>query len=426
MRIGSLFSGAGGLDLAVEHVFGASTAWHSEIDPAASKVLAHRWPDVPNLGDITTVDWDTVDPVGILCGGFPCQDVSAAGRRAGIKDGTRSGLWASFADAIAALRPPTVIIENVRGLLSATAHRPMEPSQDALGDGDTQPVLRAIGAVLGDLSDLGYDAKWATVAASSIGAPHRRERVFILASDSSRQRHGRRQDGAVVGRVDCSNEAQSGQRQRARKLAGDRSTASAGDVVVLPTPAARDWRGASQADMRRNSPGMSAISDLLPTPGAADGNGGKQRSQAALDGANGKRQHDLPNIARLLPTPSASDGVGGGPNNPENRLAQGHQVQLLDLGMATAETWGKYGAAISRWEQIVGPAPSPTEANRNGKPRLNPRFSEWMMGWPAGWATDVPGISRNDQLRIIGNGVVPQCAAAALEWLLGLELSGVA
>src|SRR5271165_5801539 len=106
MRIGSLFSGAGGLDLAVEAVFGAETVWHCELDKAASKVLAARWPGVPNLSDITAVDWGAphIPPVDILCGGFPCQDVSFAGRRAGIKDGTRSGLWAYYTDAINALQ----------------------------------------------------------------------------------------------------------------------------------------------------------------------------------------------------------------------------------------------------------------------------------------------------------------------------------
>src|SRR6185312_10858873 len=114
MRIGSLFSGAGGLDMAVESVFGGTVAWHCELDSAASKVLAARWPDVPNLGDITEVNWENWRPlleVDILCGGFPCQDVSSAGRRAGIADGTRSGLWAHFAAAIAALRPQMVVIE---------------------------------------------------------------------------------------------------------------------------------------------------------------------------------------------------------------------------------------------------------------------------------------------------------------------------
>jgi len=170
--------------MAVEEVFGAELVWQSELDKAASAVLSHHWPGVPNLGDISAVDWSEVEPVDILCGGFPCQDVSSAGRRAGIKDGTRSGLWSVFAEAIAELRPRVVIIENVRGLLSAKAHRDVEPVDPVVGEGADQPVLRAAGAVLGDLAQIGYDAVWTTLAASSVGAPHRRERVFILAVDA--------------------------------------------------------------------------------------------------------------------------------------------------------------------------------------------------------------------------------------------------
>ncbi|UQX09949.1 DNA cytosine methyltransferase [Candidatus Mycobacterium methanotrophicum] len=101
MKVGSLFSGAGGLDSAVEKLFGAQTVWQCENDPAAAAVLARRWPEVPNLGDVTAVDWGCVEPVDVLCGGFPCQDVSAVGLRAGMRPGTRSGLWAQFRDAIA-------------------------------------------------------------------------------------------------------------------------------------------------------------------------------------------------------------------------------------------------------------------------------------------------------------------------------------
>ncbi len=175
LRIGSLFSGAGGLDLAVEHVTGGRTVWHCEADPDASKVLAAHWPGVPNLGDITAVDWAyvaEVAPVEVLCGGFPCQDVSAAGRRAGIASGTRSGLWLEFAEAINQLRPQLVVIENVRGLLSGYAHRAMEPGPDDLGDRSSRPLLRAAGAVLGDLADLGYDAQWTTVSATVREVPY--------------------------------------------------------------------------------------------------------------------------------------------------------------------------------------------------------------------------------------------------------------
>lgn len=174
--------------MAAEAVFGGRVVWQAEIDKAASKVLAHRFPDVPNLGDIKGVEWVDVPAVDVLCGGFPCQDVSVAGKRAGIKDGTRSGLWAIFAEAIDQLRPRFVVIENVRGLLSATAHRTVEDGESGdmesvaavVGNGAGRPVLRAAGAVFGDLADIGYDAQWTTFAAADVGAPHRRERVFIV------------------------------------------------------------------------------------------------------------------------------------------------------------------------------------------------------------------------------------------------------
>ena len=183
MRIGSLFSGVGGLDMAVEHVFDGTVAWHSEMDKDACAVLEYRFPGVPNLGDITQVDWHQVEPVDVICGGFPCQDLSAAGKRAGIKEGTRSGLWSHFARAIDVIRPSYVVIENVRGILSAKAHRPVEHEDAVVGeDQGERPVLRALGAVCGDLSDIGYGARWTTLAASAVGAPHKRERVFILAT----------------------------------------------------------------------------------------------------------------------------------------------------------------------------------------------------------------------------------------------------
>ena len=112
-----LFAGAGGLSMAVDRAFNARCAWFSEIDPAPSKVLAHRFPDVPNLGDVTQIDWATTPRIDILGGGFPCTDVSLAGRMKGM-NGTRSGLWTIFADSIEHMQPEWVVIENVRGLLS--------------------------------------------------------------------------------------------------------------------------------------------------------------------------------------------------------------------------------------------------------------------------------------------------------------------
>src|SRR6478609_9254443 len=180
MKSGSLFSGYGGLSMAVEQVTGAETVWHCEFDTAPSKILAHHWPDVPNLGDITKVDWSQVEPVDIIEGGSPCQDISAAGRRAGMSEGTRSNLWVAMREAIDQLRPSLVCWENVRGAYSATADSAVEHCPGCMGN-RADVHLRALGRVLGDLADIGYDSAWRCVSASDVGAPHQRERVFLIA-----------------------------------------------------------------------------------------------------------------------------------------------------------------------------------------------------------------------------------------------------
>jgi DNA (cytosine-5)-methyltransferase 1 len=155
VKVGSLFSGIGGLDLGLERA-GMTVVWQSEIDPYACRVLAKHWPHVPNLGDITTIDWSTVEPVDIICGGYPCQPFSLAGVRRGEADPRH--LWPHFLAALRHLRPRLALLENVPGHLS-------------LG----------FGRVLGDLAENGYDAEWTCVSAAAIGAPHLRVRVFVVA-----------------------------------------------------------------------------------------------------------------------------------------------------------------------------------------------------------------------------------------------------
>ena len=181
--VGAMFAGYGGLELAVADVFpDARLAWVAEIEPAPARILAHHWPDVPNLGDVTAVDWADVEPVDIITGGSPCQDLSTAGRGAGMRPGTRSGLWSSMAHAVDILRPQLVIWENVRGALSATAASGLEPCPGCVGDPDDGPVLRALGRVLGDLADLRYDARWYGLRAADVGAAHGRFRIFVFAT----------------------------------------------------------------------------------------------------------------------------------------------------------------------------------------------------------------------------------------------------
>lgn len=185
LRVGSLFSGYGGLDLAVLELLDAEMTWHCEWEEAPSKILEKHFPGVPNYRDVTKVDFLSIEQVDVLTGGFPCQDLSLAGKRAGLKEGTRSGLWHEFARAIEELQPKLVIIENVRGLLSAKADNGMEYSKEDLDDWGSRPVFTAIQAVLGSLADLGYDAKWTGVRASDTGAAHNRFRMFIIAFPKS-------------------------------------------------------------------------------------------------------------------------------------------------------------------------------------------------------------------------------------------------
>jgi DNA-cytosine methyltransferase len=187
MRIGSLCSGYGGLDMAVLDVFpSAEIAWFCEIDPGASKVLETQFPGIPVFGDITQLDFSALEPVDLLTAGFPCQDVSVAGARKGLSGDTRTGLWFEVARAIAEIRPKMIFLENTDGLLFAKAASSLEYCEGCVGDGSGESLLRALGAVLGSLAELGYDAKWCSVRAADTGAPHRRKRVFIVATPNSR------------------------------------------------------------------------------------------------------------------------------------------------------------------------------------------------------------------------------------------------
>lgn len=181
LRLGSMCTGYGGLDLALAEILNVEHGWVADNDPGAAKILAHHWPDVPNLGDITTVDFDQVQPVDVLAAGFPCQDLSRAGDGAGMRFGNRSGLWFRIAHAINILQPRLVVIENVAELRTKPADGVVEPCPWCLGNPGEQHHLRALGAVLGDLAALGFDAEWTSLRASDVGAPHERERVFVVA-----------------------------------------------------------------------------------------------------------------------------------------------------------------------------------------------------------------------------------------------------
>jgi len=163
---------------------------------------------------------------------------------------------------------------------------------------------------------------------------------------------------------------------------------------------------------------------LLPTPAVNDMGAGKtveewdawtERMKTAHGNGNGHGASLSIEAARLLPTPRAGDGEKGGPNQA------GSSGDLMLPSAVQPQQWGQYAAAIARWETLTRTAPPPTETGPKGNPRLSAAFSEWLMGLPAGWVTDVPGITRNEALRALGNGVVPQQCAEALRVMASWE-----
>ncbi len=157
LTLGSLFAGIGGFELGLERTGGFKTEWQVEIDPFCRRVLAKHWPDVRRWDDVRTFPPPGEWGVDVICGGFPCQDISRAGYQLRI-DAPRSGLWSKYASIIREIRPRFVIVENVAALLES-----------------------GMGRVLGDLAKIGYDAEWQSIPAALLRAPHIRQRVWILA-----------------------------------------------------------------------------------------------------------------------------------------------------------------------------------------------------------------------------------------------------
>lgn len=548
LTVGALFAGYGGLELGVSQVLDVTTSWVAEFDKAPSRILAQRFPGVPNLGDVTAVDWAAVDPVDIITGGSPCQDLSSAGKRAGMRPGTRSGLWASMCDAVDIIRPRLVLWENVRGALSASATTGhLERCDLCMGNG-SDDTMRALGRVLGDLAELGYDAAWCGLRAADVGAPHGRYRIFVLAwpADSARLGLGWRgpaRDGwpespdgdsgdvndlellptpavndmggnktvewwdEFAARTAAKHHNGNGhgkslaiemQRLLPTPVVNDmgegktlewwedwkergRWNDSGGDSLaiqaqrLLPTPKATNNENRQSAD--RYGPNLGeALFTLLPTPRATDGTHGgpNQRGtsgdlmlpsavllptpdvSSGLRSAEGHERGDhqvsLQDLPHLLPTPSAADAAGGHKTRSGDRSGElllgglaptlmptptavtrdrtegeiQHRRETRHTGLNLDEVrtveFGAYAPAVARWEAVLGrPAPAPTRPDgRDSAHRLSAPFVEWLMGLPAGWVTDT-GLSRNEQLKALGNGVVPHQAGAALRHLLRLR-----
>ncbi len=247
MRLLSLFSGIGGLELGLERSGGFTVAGQCEIEPFARAVLAERWPGVWRHDDVRTLTPELVAAncgrIDAICGGFPCQDISTAGKGVGL-DGERSGLWREYFRVVDALRPLWVIAENV-------------------------PALRTRGAdrVLGDLEGIGYSAQAVVVGADDIGAPHRRKRVFILArlADAERASLGGRGDAGDVRQAARGAQGEGVQRERDGRACGDGSGPLAdGDERR------REGVGWEPGDAGRDTDGRGGALGAFPPPPEID------------------------------------------------------------------------------------------------------------------------------------------------------------
>jgi DNA (cytosine-5)-methyltransferase 1 len=432
--IGSLCTGYGGLDLGLLAALGGGRiAWCADPDPHITQILATRMPGVPNHGDIRHLDWTAIEPVDVLTAGFPCQDISAAGRRAGIEKGARSGLWTDIVAGIRVLRPALVIVENVAALRwrNGGLHR-----------------------VLGDLAATGYDAAWRSVRACDLGAPHRRERVFLLAwhrgllegtaahPDRARRhlqrirRHATTRRPLPARSVAIAADSGSLQAQRLRgpgPLAGPPGTTPGpcdqrerhGHPIVDRGAPSTDPHGVGLEELHPRRPGRrhvpaargSAPADTTRighrnqrTPGGqrvstttvTAGSSACGRGRTTADATRNRRHQGLSDPARLEGRPDAA--LSGDAD------AGTHHTPPVD--------WGIYAPAIHRWENVLGRhTPHPTELGRHGRPVLAPAFVEHLMGLPPGWVTDLP-LPRTAQLRALGNGVIPQHAARVVALLL--------
>lgn len=339
MNVGSLFSGIGGFDLGFERA-GMRVAWQVEQDAYCRAVLARHFPDAVRFEDVREVGARELDPVDLICGGFPCQDLSSAGRGAGI-DGARSGLWSEFARIVRELRPRYVVVENVPALTRN----------------------EWLGRVLGDFAACGYDAEWDCIPASALGAPHRRDRIWLVAYPGG---EGRRLQPVGFGGGSGPPESQDDGAQGS--LADSPRDAQAG-----PASAAGSERERVGSGGQRSGAGELADADER----------GRQGRSGDFAEANGRGE------------PEDGGGEGGDVANPSRRQS----------GPVSTSVPGSGQRQVPREESGRGP-------RGPGGGGGTPGEHHWSVEPDVGRVADgVP--SRVDRLSALGNALIPQIA----EWI---------
>ena len=363
VAIGSLFSGIGGLDLGLECAlrdggFNVSTVWQCEADAWCRGILARHWPRAVRYDDVRAVGPDA-PRVDVLCGGFPCQDVSYAGKGAGLA-GERSGLWFEFARIVRDLRPRVVVVENVAAL-----------------------AARGLDAVLGSLSEAGYDALWFSLRASDVGAPHQRERVFFVG-----WRVGDAKSGVECGSAGGTGTTGAHQRGRVTVCA---SEADVGSPLRVPAQHEREPR-------------------IVPHE-TREAQAGAQERERRGNAADGASAADMGNPSRNLRRSSWDDGHGASDGASQEYPANARGARLERHGDSTLGTRAQH----ARSRSACGRSPeSRLGRAADGLPaRLDAHTFPARPHEPQ-HPSEAPRITqekedRNVRLKALGNAVVPQC-----------------
>lgn len=446
--MGSLFAGIGGFDLGFERA-GFEIAWHSEIDKAASAILAYRWPGVPNLGDVTKIDGAAIPPVDVICGGFPCQDLSVAGKRRGF-EGERSVLAFEFLRIVAEMReatdgraPAFVVLENVPGLFSSRGGRDF-------------------GALLDALVELGpMDLAWRVLDSRYFGVAQRRRRVFVVVDFG-----GERCDEilALTEGLRGDSPARGAEREAAAEAPGvgapicgavsskwaKGTGGPAGDECynLVAHSLRADGFDASEDGTGRGTP-------LVPVAFNWQ-SGGDCRGLNPKETTNALHRGQVPacipfdttqvtcavNRTRCEPgSPAGTLAKGGHPpavamvnmqGSKGNAVAQadgpsytlnsmhGHDVHAVAIQGATGGARGQNGAGIGGDLAFSLDTTGAQGVAPSGVRRLTPRECERLQGFPGDW-TAIPGMADGPRYKCLGNAVTVNVA----EWI-GKRLTSAA
>jgi DNA (cytosine-5)-methyltransferase 1 len=362
MTFGSLFAGIGGLDLGLERA-GMVCRWQVENDTQCIQDLERHWPGVKRYGDIKQLTGTELESVDLVCGGFPCQDLSIAGKRTGI-EGTSSGLWFEYARLLGVLRPRFVLIENVSGLL----------------------VHDAMRRVVGELARLGYVGIWTSLRASDLGAAHLRKRVFIVADAQ---------------RAEWWPHDEHDQRERGRIETADRLGSSGSDLADAKRTRCD---GSPRLGLRTDGPPLPTArpgqgNEYLAHPGCPDDRWPAEPARLDQRGPSGDDRRTSRTLDNVSDTefPRLQDTERETIQEPRRRRIKGRpaaQLHRAPFPFAPGPSDPRWPAILARWPDLAPALESPICRVAHGLP-------DWL-----------DGAMRNPskRLRRLGNAVVPQVA----------------